>query len=722
MTLLLAAALLLAMAFSANTPAGQNLSLQKSQVYEYGNLTFVIPPDWRPMPAELEKPLEKSQLNLVNTQNTSHTLTLGVLPAKQMRSPQVAMQEALNLLLADQTYIPVMQTRVRQGAAAAYLHVELTYLDDAGSPTTQSRRIPTKSSQSGVLNHLFVFSQDARQYIVIHHAQRVKHDDSLLTHSRQQLTPALQLILAIASQTRDSQFQIARHEDLALAGFADDQPVKPLQDTIRSTPNAPAITQVPVIAHESDWMLMHNQIASEDPSIYVIPTGGNPAFWSAQLSGSVAPPADNIAGEGENNQAQSNQFTGPQLLAFVQNNQTKNQPPASKIVPISHLSIKGWKLVSTAKRAALDGAPDDAEPLINGSMEAEPLKHAAKGDAYSEIKNDGLVRELWYVPTTQGRVIVAQLIAEPSVLKYATAQLSRAIVLLQSQTSQAQTQAGSNDSSELDTTDNWAQAVARGTKFVSELRESALSSHKPGLVYSVIWMESRPIGFSAWQTKNDDEALPIHGRSMNYILDEPPVVSQSAWSSNATLTRMWQTYQKYQAGPSESDDQQVQPRESYRQELTDGILKGYDLSSAENHSTIKASWVYEAHSNYLPSHGLTHLSPSLLEAWAGSPPAAVMCDLDQTEPEPYWLTVKKDDDNWLLTLRPMADVQQITIWYDATGKNLKTSWTGTFTDNVLIRFFETRSDRDTILDAFNSLKPQIIAWEKEWQPHEKQPQ
>lgn len=685
MLLLLAVSLLLAMAFTAHAPALPDLTMQGQHLMTIGHLQFTLPAGWTPKPINANGPLGNAGLTLTNDQNPQKTLTIGLIPDMRMRSPQIALEQATDLLLSGQEYQPLIQTRIRQGTAAGYLQVELT-----GPASAKQSRIPTAADSKGVINHVLVYSHDAREYVVILHAEHINLDDNLLKRTQQRLTSAMQLILAIARESQSTEFQLATDKDMAQAGLSD-----------RSRATRPSNTVDSPVIPDAQWMFFAKAAPQDNDALHLLPFNGSPAFWTAALRGAVAPDT-----------SKDQSLTGDKLLALIQKQASDDPSKQGRIVPMNNLAIRGWKLISDAKpshkpddKTSSSTMPDDD----SDDATTQPLIHSLKASEERRPDGDGLVRELWYVPTSDQHVIVAQLIAEPEALNEAASALTKAISTILA--AQLKTPPPSADN------DNWSQALERGQKIATTVNHNVLANQRVGFDYSVLRMESSPIGFAISQSIKGDEPLPVRGRDVMYILAQNPIVQDSSWSSDAHLTRMWRSSSTHQLTAAAEPEPSAKRIVEKRLEMRDGYLSNFDVQGSS--TTVKKLWSQKTPANYLSSLGLDHLSPEHLKAWSNQPPAVVMFATGDWQPEPCWLEVRAFNNRWRMTIRRMADVACKTLWYDATGSMVHYAWSQCYPHyGGPVNYSTSQSDRDTIINAFDKLRPQIIAWEKEWQVHD----
>lgn len=715
MTLLLAFALLLAMVFSARSPATNFAYSQNGHTFQYGHLQFTLPADWQPQPATADAPLGNSQLTLINLKDSDKTITLGVLPATSMRSPAIAMEQAHDMFLKGLEDRPLIQTRLRHGTAVGLLHVSLTPIADLPA------ELAIKGQTSmGVMNHLMVFSTNAREYVVIHHAQIMAYDSQTLARTQQRLDPAMQLIIAIANQTQNTQYLPAQAPDYAAAGLPKssielDKPAEPAESAEPTDQNAdrPENTTKNILPAtlEMPWPLFTDRLGNDDDSLHLLPHAGPPLFWTVRLLGTITPtslPAAHDKPANDTTNASDTNNVATQLLAYIQADQYSQNIANSQIVSISQPNIQGWKLIAKPQ--------PDTPPAASDTQPASTPEHSknlhdfASQNADPSTNKDGLVRELWLIPLPNQRALIAQLIAEPQALSHAANQLANAIKL------HISTLPKKNAGPTLH--DNWAQAVVQGENIVSEIRSNIQASQKPGLKYTVLRVEDIYFGVAMLQTVHGDDPLPIRGREVGFILTAPTFIHDIAWSGDATLGRMWMTKQKRDL--NEKTFQPVASTQSLtdtRRVLRDGQLTSYAINAQGKQTTTQ--WSHETTANFLPQLALYRLNAKVLKILAAQPPALVMYAQDDNSPEPCWFKVRQIDNHWLLTLRPTATIDPISIWYDQQGEVTDFRWTHTYPNyGGLMRFASTTTDRDNILKAFIKFKPQIIAWEKELQPDE----
>lgn len=702
MVLLLGGALLCALAFSTYSPRKQQHQLVRTQhgvTHQIDHHQFTLPSGWYIEPNASSKPLGHSQLTLYNQQDALRVLDVGVLPRRTMRTAAKAMEEALALLHPGIEAQPLMQTRTRQGSASGYMQVSLLPMSD--SAELKRRGV---DDTMGMISHLFVYSDDGREYVAIHHYEITEYDPNILKHNRQRLMPAMQLILAIAQASHDTRYRYVNQNDLINNGFASN-PASLTTSNANTTP-------LPV---SNDWRLRVSQLPTDDDVLQLLPYTGSPNFWIGYLRGALLPaPSDN----------EKTSYDGQTLLRYLQDEVTDD---SAAIVPIHVLineqTITGWKLVTQLPSPVPTTSPQAAATI-----------------------GDGLVREHWYLPLSDRRVLVAQLIAEPEAIKEAGEKLTQVAVWLHGKAGEA-TVKTKNTAARQSPQDAWSLAISRGEQVVQDIRSHASENYTTENSYHLFQLENRPIGFTLAQDVTGDEPLTLRGRQVTVVLSEPRMIQEVSWSSDASLSRMWLTSRTSMHNMSmhdellpaadasavtQSDSSSTKPTtpapmkvvQSIRKELRDGVLTSYDLHAPAGNGaatlTSPASWSYPTPANYLHVLGLDLLSPAFLERWTDKPPALIMYAINLEKPEPCWFEVHQFETLWRVTIRPLADALSVQYWFNpegvcgqSTSSHYYPNYGGPW------RYTSSMMQRDVILNAFEQLKPDIIAWEKEWQTHEK---
>lgn len=669
MTLLLAIALLMAMGFSSyyQRPQPRKVSGGENWI-TIGQHSFAIPSGWEAETRDIDWPLDTSHVVIRHSQAPFQRMIFSTLPDMGMCSPELAMQQATRLFFGKKKMQVLEEQSFRQRSFVG--RVMMVRLDpQADMPATR--------------HILAVYTQDGRYYQLIHHLGVVgelsKYSDEL---RELEDLGSLSLVLHMARVSANDRF---RHADA---------------DARRHAMIAPLASQElnGELTADNRWRLGQvDQWQDETAALTILPNAGQEGFWRAHVLG--GPGSPNVA-QGENNAWPSTQAQLEVLLAQMA--EDDENPQRYRITQMQSLAIRGW--------------------------------HVGLEDPQEAASRDGLVREYWYLPgqwlrenMTDGAAVAAslamsdvllvELLAAPDALEKARVSLVSAIKSLQLA---PQIHADINQET------SWQTMLDQGQSMAKALGSDLADKLRRGRDYSLFFVDLHPAGFALHDVRSSDGPLSLRGDMVLFQLTRPNVIHTESWATSSDGSRMWLTstsLQRQAQGPPSVKD-------ATRYLLADDGMSIRSLPTAVDASAAeeKVQWQVPTPPNLIPWVMADRVDPSLLASWADTPGGLVWRSINNQPPAACIMLVQRVTDHenpaiaWRLSMRLMASPREDVHLLDEQGWMLQSNWHIVHDSQGSPTMLSVvRTDRDTIVKAFDRWLPDIIAWETRQDSNDQEP-
>lgn len=306
MVLLLAISMAMALTFTTHSlRAAANGRQYNASEVTIGPARFHLPDGWEPvehLPADTR--FGNAMTMLINRDHAGQVLTLALLPGRNMRSPQVALREAVDL--------------VREKKSTAATADEMP----AGHPFRSKTAVGMITSlapaelEEMLIEQIAVVTDDGRTYGMLHLVSVRAQQE---THALNRAMLRQSNILALASSVTFKELALASGEQLSAAGLA----------------------ELPSMRSPVGFFASSN---ADEPAIHILPSQGPAGLWLARIRG-VSLPADAFDPQMQENQP----FSASVLLKRASPVTVGEGETVSPPTPVEFARLRGWKIIHTGR-------------------------------------------------------------------------------------------------------------------------------------------------------------------------------------------------------------------------------------------------------------------------------------------------------------------------------------------------------------------------------------
>lgn len=310
MVLLLALSLSLAMAFTTRSQrvAASSRQYNASEV-TIGPLRFHLPDGWEPLenlPAD--RRFGNAFTMLVNRDNPDQVLTLALLPVRNLRSPQVALQQAISLIRDEKSASTDLKTFPQGQPFRSRTAVGMT------------TRVTSPEQERSAHEQLAVITEDGRTYGLLY-------------------------LVGVASETRDSPGprKLSRSDIHALAGRVT------FKDLTKASDDDLAAADLASLPSMRSPVGLYHPADADNPAIRILPAQGPAGFWQARVRG-IALPAEAFDKDQQENQP----YSTSSLLKRIAPTSPVDGAQTGQPTAIDLARLHGWKVIRTGPAKDVD--------------------------------------------------------------------------------------------------------------------------------------------------------------------------------------------------------------------------------------------------------------------------------------------------------------------------------------------------------------------------------